>query len=53
MTLNESFALVSFALFSVADLRYRLVPGIELFFLGSLLLTLPANPLHSGIVLLA
>jgi len=29
MTLTESFALVSFTLFSLADLRYRLVPGIE------------------------
>ena len=53
MTLNESFALVSFTLFSFADLRYRLVPGIELFLLGTILLTLPANPVQTGILLLA
>ena len=53
MTLAESFALASFTLFSLADLRYRLVPGIELFFLGTVLLTLPATPLQTGIILLA
>lgn len=53
MTLPESFALVSFTLFSFADLRYRLVPGIELFLLGTILLTFPATPLQTGIILLA
>ncbi|RPI89566.1 MAG: hypothetical protein EHM40_20455 [Chloroflexi bacterium] len=53
MTLSESFALVSFTLFSFADLRYRLVPGIELFFLGTILLTLPATPIQTGVVLFA
>ena len=53
MTLSESFALVSFALFSFADLRYRLVPGIELFLLGTILLTFPSDPLQSGLILLA
>jgi hypothetical protein len=53
MTLAESFALVSFTLFSFADLRYRLVPGIEIFFVGTLLLTLPANPLQTGLIVLA
>lgn len=53
MTVPESFALVSFTLFSVADLRYRLVPGIELFFLGTILLTLPVTPAQTGIILLA
>jgi hypothetical protein len=53
MTLTESFALVSFTLFSFADLRYRLVPGIELFLLGTILLAFPSNPLHSGLILLA
>jgi hypothetical protein len=52
MNLAESFALVSFTLFSFADLRYRLVPGIELFFFGTILLTLPASPLQTGIILL-
>ncbi len=53
MTLTESFALVSFTLFSFADLRYRLVPGIELFLLGTILLTFPMNPIQTGIILLA
>ena len=53
MTLTESFALVSFTLFSFADLRYRLVPGIELFLLGTILLTFPISPIQTGIILLA
>ena len=53
MTLTETIALVSFSLFSYADLRYRLVPGIEVFLLGTILLTLPITPLQTGIVLLA
>lgn len=53
MTLTETFALVSFSLFSYADLRYRLVPGIEVFLFGTILLTFPATPVHSVIVLLA
>lgn len=53
MTLTETFALVSFSLFSYADLRYRLVPGIEVFLLGTILLTLPITPIQTGIILLA
>lgn len=53
MTLAETFALVSFSIFSYADLRYRLVPGIEVFLFGTILLTFPATPLQTGIVLLA
>lgn len=53
MTISESFALVSFTLFSFADLRYRLVPGIELFFLGAVLLTLPVTPFATGLIVLA
>jgi hypothetical protein len=53
MTLTETFALVSFSLFSYADLRYRLVPGIEVFLLGTILMTLPITPFQTGIVLLA
>ena len=53
MTLAETFALVSFSIFSYADLRYRLVPGIEVFLFGTLLLTFPATPIQTGIVLLA
>ena len=36
MTDATPFWLLSFALFSFADLRYRLVPAIEIFFLASL-----------------
>ena len=53
MTLTETFALVSFSLFSYADLRYRLVPGIEIFLLGAILLTLPATPIQTAIIILA
>lgn len=53
MTLTETFALVSFSLFSYADLRYRLVPGIEIFLLGTILLTLPITPAQTMLVLLA
>lgn len=53
MTSVELFAVTSFALFSVADLRYRLVPAIEIFFAASLLLALPDAPLHAAIILLA
>jgi hypothetical protein len=53
MTLAETFALVSFSIFSYADLRYRLIPGIEVFLFGTILLTFPATPIQTGIVLLA
>jgi len=53
MTLTESFALLSLTLFSVADLRYRLVPGIELFFLGTILLIMPSTPMHTFVIVLA
>lgn len=53
MTLTETFALISFSLFSYADLRYRLVPGVEVFLLGTILLTFPVTPLQTGAVLLA
>jgi hypothetical protein len=53
MNLAETFALVSFSLFSYADLRYRLAPGIEVFFLGTILLAFPTAPIQAGIVLLA
>lgn len=53
MTLTETFALVSFSLFSYADLRYRLIPGIEVFLFGTALLMFPVAPVQTGIVLLA
>jgi len=53
MTITETFALISFSLFSYADLRYRLVPGIEAFLVGTILLAFPVTPIQTGIVLLA
>lgn len=53
MTPTETFALASFTLFSFADLRYRLVPGIELFLIGTILLTLPASVFQTGLIMLA
>lgn len=53
MTIPEVFALASFSLFSYADLRYRLVPGIEVFLFGTILLTIPATPIQTGLVVLA
>lgn len=53
MTSLESFVLVPFTRFSFADLRYRLAPGIEIFFIGAILLTLPTNPFHTGLIVLA
>ena len=53
MTSTELFALASFTLFSFADLRYRLVPAIEIFFGAALILALPEAPLHVSLILLA
>jgi len=53
MTITEVFTLASFSLFSYADLRYRPVPGIEVFLFGTILLTLPATPIQTAIVVLA
>jgi hypothetical protein len=53
MSLSEAFALTSFTLFSISDLRTRLVPGIEWFFAGAILLTLPSSPIQTGLVMLA
>jgi hypothetical protein len=46
-------SLTSLALFSLADLRYRVVPGAAVFFLGSVLLAIPEEPLRVGLVVLA
>lgn len=53
MSLSETFTVVSLTLFSFSDLRYRLVPGIEIFFLGTILLALPASPVQTIIILVA
>ena len=53
MTRAEIFALALLTLFSLADLRYRLVPGIELFLFGAIFLALPDNLVQTGLVLCA
>jgi len=53
MALPEYFAVTALALFSFADLRYRLAPGIEAFFLAAFLIAAPADPLKVGLVGLA
>lgn len=46
-------SLACLGLFSLADLRYRVAPGIELFFLSAALVGAFADPLRVGMVLLA
>lgn len=53
LALPEYFAVTALALFSLSDLRTRLAPGIEWFFLGAVLITAPATPLVTGLVALA
>jgi hypothetical protein len=53
MTLTEVLVFLSLGLFSYADLRYRLVPGIEFFLLGAVLLSFPSAPLRTSIILMA
>jgi hypothetical protein len=53
MTPVAILSLASLALFSLADLRYRVVPGAAVFFLASILLAAPADPLRVGLVILA
>ena len=53
MTTEAILSLASLALFSLADLRYRVVPGAAVFFLASVLLAAPANPIRVGLVILA
>lgn len=49
----EYFIVTALALFSFSDLRYRLVPGIEAFFLASVLLALPSSPLNTALIVAA
>jgi hypothetical protein len=53
LALPEYFAVTALTLFSVADLRTRLVPGIEAFFLGAILIAAPTQPLPTLLVVLA
>ena len=46
MTPAAMLSLASLALFSLADLRYRVAPGAAVFFLGAVLLAAPGDPLR-------
>ena len=45
--------LIVFTILSIADLRFRVVPGIEIVFLGSVVVAAPSNPWAVGAVTLA
>jgi hypothetical protein len=45
--------LLALALFSMADPRYRVVPGVPLFFLSATAIAAPDNSLRAGLVVLA
>ena len=53
LALPEYFAVTALTLFSLSDLRTRLAPGIEWFFLGAVLIAAPTNPLAAGMAALA
>lgn len=53
MTVVQAVSLVSFAVFSLVDLRTRLVPFIEVFFGIAAYLAFPDNRLHVTIIILA
>jgi hypothetical protein len=53
IAIPEYFAVTSLALFSFSDLRYRLVPGIEAFFLAAVLIGAPAAPLNAALMIAA
>ena len=44
MNPTQLIFLLIFLLLSLADLRYRVVPGVEIVFLGAVLIVLPDNP---------
>ena len=46
-------SLSSLALFSLADLCYRVAPGVEVFFLAAVLLAAPQDPLRVALVVIA
>jgi len=53
MTPTAIFSLASLALFSLADLRYRVAPGAGVFFLAMAILAAPEDTLRVGLVVLA
>ena len=53
MSIIQTFYLISFAVYSVVDLRTRLVPLIEVFFALAMFVAFPENKLHVTVLLLA
>jgi len=53
LDLPEYFAVTALTLFSFSDLRYRLVPGIEAFFMAAVLIGAPAAPLNVALMIAA
>ena len=53
MTIIQTFSLISFAVFSLVDLRTRVVPLIEVFFALAMFVAFPENKLHVTVLLLA
>ena len=53
LTTSELIYAVSFTLYSISDLRYRVAPAIEVFFIAAALLTAPTNPLNTILVVMA
>ncbi len=53
MSIIQTFSLISFAVFSLVDLRTRLVPLIEVFFALAMFVAFPENKLHVTVLLLA
>ncbi len=53
MNLTQLIFLIIFLLLSLADLRYRVVPGVEIVFFGAILVALPSNPLATSVIVLA
>ena len=53
LTAPELIYAISFTLYSIIDLRYRVAPAIEVFFIAAALLTAPAHPLNTILVVMA
>jgi hypothetical protein len=53
VTVVQAISLFSFAVFSLVDLRTRIVPLIEVFFGVAVFLSFPDNPLHVSVLILA
>ncbi|MBA4362416.1 MAG: hypothetical protein C0411_17070 [Pseudomonas sp.] len=53
MAIPELFSLASLAIFSLADMRSRMLPAVEIFFLGAVLIAAPLDMLRVSVAVLA